>query len=67
MKWTIKQEHLDGRVINKFAWLPIICKKWDKRDVRWLEYVKIKQTWYAFGGDMRISLFGGYWKNDWFV
>jgi hypothetical protein len=29
--------------------------------------VKIQQTWYAFGDDLRVSLFGGYWKNDWFV
>jgi hypothetical protein len=25
------------------------------------------QTRYAFGDDLRIFLFGGYWKNDWFV
>ena len=67
MKWEIKQKHLEKREIVKFTWIPIICKRWDKREIRWMETVKIKQTWYAFGDDIRISIFGGYWKNDWFI
>ena len=67
MKCKIKQEHLEEREIVKFAWFPIVCKKWDKREIRWMEKVKIKQTWYAFGDDVRISFFGGYWNNDWFL
>jgi len=67
MKWKIEQKHLEERETVKFAWFPIVCKRWDKREIRWMETVKIKQTWYAFGDDIRISLFGGYWKNDWFV
>ena len=67
MKWEIKQKHLEKREIVKFTWIPIICKRWDKREIRWMETVKIKQTWYAFGDDIRISIFGGYWKNDWFL
>ena len=67
MKWKIEQGHLQEREIVKFAWFPIFCKRWDKREIRWMEKVKIKQTWYAFGDDIRISLFGGYWKNDWFL
>ena len=67
MKWKIEQKHLEEREIVKFVWFPIVCKRWDKREIRWMETVKIRQTWYAFGDDIRISLFGGYWKNDWFL
>lgn len=67
MKWKIKHNHLQEREITKFAWIPIICKRWDKMEIRWMETVKIKQTWYAFGDDIRIPIFGGYWKNDWFI
>jgi hypothetical protein len=67
MRWGIKNNHLETREIEKFAWLPIICKRWDKREIRWMERVKIRQTWYAFGDDLRITLFGGYWENNWFI
>ena len=45
MKWKIEQKHLEEREIVKFAWFPIVCKRWDKREIRWMETVKIKQTW----------------------
>ena len=66
MKWKIKYEHLEEREITKFAWLPIAIKVWDKREIRWLEKVRIEQRWYAFGEDFRINFFGGYWKNEFF-
>lgn len=65
MRWRINIDHLTKREITKFAWLPIIVKRWDKREIVWLENVILRQTWYSFGEDIRIYLFGGYWKNDW--
>ncbi len=67
MRWETKRKHLENREVEKFAWLPVICKRWDNREIRWLEHVKVRQTWYGFGEDLRVSIFGGYWKNDWFI
>ncbi len=64
MRFKIKQNHLEKRQITKFAWIPIFIKSWDKREIIWLEHIKIEQTWYAFGDDLRVSFFGGYWEND---
>ena len=66
MKWIVKHDHLEKREITKFAWFPIVIKVWDRREIRWLETVKIEQHWCAFGGDIRIWLFGGCWKNEFF-
>ena len=67
MRWQTEHRHLEEREIAKFAWLPVVCKRWDRTEIRWLETVRLKQTWCAFGDDARVSLFGCYWENNCFV
>jgi hypothetical protein len=66
MRFKIKQKHLTERIKEKFVFF-LITKRWDKREITILEKVKIHQTWYAFGDDIRVKLFGGYWENDWVI
>ena len=66
MRFKIKHKHLTERVKEKFV-IFLVTKRWDKIEINILETVKIHQTWYSFGNDIRVNLFGGYWKNDWVV
>lgn len=74
MRYNSKNKHLSTREIEKFAWLPVRVKRWDITEVAWMERVKIRQTWRAWDSDtsylphlIKMSLFGGYWDNDWFL
>lgn len=50
MRW-IGKIYGEQRIIRRFAIFPIKANS----EWRWLEFVKIRQTWY-----------GGSWHNDWF-
>ena len=59
MKFTKKYIKIgEGRILTKFAILPITCKLQGKLDkeTRWLCFVKIRQTY-----------LGGEWTNSWWI
>lgn len=81
MRWSSEAKNDDRRYIIKYAWYPIrIENRWfePKIEWRWLETVKIRQ-WYKTSTyhidnplmmiycDLKLFLFGGFWKNECFV
>ena len=77
MKWGSKTKHGDTRILKKYAWFPIrIRSRWGNPEVEWcwLEQVKIRQE-YSTGSihdfsiikDIKVFLFGGYWKSEYFM
>lgn len=55
----------DTRIVERFAWLPIIIEDIGETEIRWLETCKVKQFWTkdVFTGDY----YTGRWKNLEFV
>lgn len=73
MRWVSNHKNDDTRVVIKWAWYPIRIKdRWSKYQVEWywLTKVKIRQRYYTYQHDyniirdIKIYLFGGYWKNE---
>lgn len=78
MNWGSVAKNGDTRILKKYAWLPIRIKnRWSQSEIEWcwLEQVKIKQEYNTnnfhddlnFIKDIKVYLFGGYWKNEYFM
>ena len=81
MRWGSEAKNDERRYIIKYAWYPIrIENRWfdPKIEWRWLEKVKIRQEYqnstYHIDNplvmiycDLKLFLFGGFWKNECFI
>jgi hypothetical protein len=73
MKWGSVSKNGETRVIVKYAFLPMRIKSiWADNPIqwRWLEKVKIEQEYFTHCNDdinpikdLKVWIFGGYWKN----